>query len=59
MPGKHDRACRLSGTNLFLLDSVSGDPQFSQPTPGPRWLHRPVAAGEARAGQLYGKLRER
>src|SRR6202008_3250621 len=22
-------ACKLSGTNLFLVDSISGDPQFS------------------------------
>jgi hypothetical protein len=58
-PTSADDACRLSGSNLFLLDSVSGDPQFSQPTQVPDGftgqalpVHRPTA------GRLYVKLRD-
>ena len=58
-PASADDACRLSGSNLFLIDSVSGDPQFSQPTQVPDGftgqalpVHRPTA------GRLYVKLRD-
>ena len=58
-PTSADEACRLSGSNLFLLESVSGDPQFSQPTQVPDGftgqalpVHRPTA------GRLYVKLRD-
>jgi hypothetical protein len=52
-------ACRLSGTNLFLLDSVSGDPQFSQPTQVPDgFTGQSLPVKRPSAGQLYVKLRD-
>jgi len=52
-------ACRLSGSNLFLLDSVSGDPQFSQPTQVPDgFTGQSLPVQRPTAGQLYVKLRD-
>lgn len=34
-PSETDKACKLTGANLFLIDSFSGDPEFKQPTPVP------------------------
>ncbi|MGD0305785.1 MAG: hypothetical protein ABSC71_13240, partial [Candidatus Acidiferrales bacterium] len=34
-PDKPDRQCKLSGNNLFLIDSVASDPQFSNTVPVP------------------------
>jgi hypothetical protein len=51
--------CRLSGANLFLVDSVASDPQFDHPVEVPDGfpgyvLPVPHPAG----GQLYLKLRD-
>lgn len=34
-PDRPDKPCTLSGENLFLIDSVASDPQFTRPTPVP------------------------
>ncbi len=34
-PPTAELACKLSGTNLFLIDSVAGDPQFTKPVAVP------------------------
>lgn len=52
-------ACRLSGSNLFLLDSISGDAQFSQPTQVPDgFTGQSLPVQRPTAGQLYVKLRD-
>ena len=58
-PQAADAPCVLSGTNLFLLDSVSTDAQFSQPVRVPEGfpsqslqVPRPVSS------QLYLRLRD-
>jgi hypothetical protein len=58
-PAGADEECRLSGTNLFLVDSVASDPQFDHPVEVPDGfpgyvLPVPHPAG----GQLYLKLRD-
>jgi hypothetical protein len=58
-PPGTDQQCRLSGSNLFLVDSVSSDPQFSNsiqvPDGFPGYvLPVPHPAG----GELYVKLRD-
>jgi hypothetical protein len=34
-PDSPDKQCKLSGTNLFLIDSVASDPQFNHTIPVP------------------------
>jgi len=52
-------ACKLSGVNLFLLDSVSGDPQFTQPIQVPDGFPGPaLPVPRPTEGQLYVKLRD-
>lgn len=34
-PGNPDQQCTLSGSNLFLIDSVASEPQFQRPVPVP------------------------
>ena len=58
-PTGTDEQCRLSGANLFLVDSVSSDPQFGNAVQVPDGfpgyiLPVPHPAG----GQLYVKLRD-
>ncbi len=58
-PATPELACKLSGSNLFLVDSVSSDPQFNHPVQVPDSfpgyaLPVPHPAG----GQLYVKLRD-
>jgi hypothetical protein len=51
--------CKLSGVNLFLLDSVSGDPQFTQPVQVPDGFPgRALPVPRPTEGQLYVKLRD-
>ena len=58
-PDSASDACRLTGANLFLLDSVSGDPQFSQPTQVPDgFTGQSLPVRRPSAGQLYVKLRD-
>jgi len=58
-PSTSELACKLSGSNLYLVDSVSSDPQFSHPVqvldgfPGYALpVPHPIGA------QLYVKLRD-
>ena len=58
-PPGDDQQCRLSGANLFLVDSVSSDPQFANAVQVPDGfpgyvLPVPHPAG----GELYVKLRD-
>jgi hypothetical protein len=58
-PIEADQACQLSGSNLFLLDSVAADPKFDKPVQVP-----PGFAGDGLSvprpvdGKLYLKLRD-
>lgn len=58
-PDSPDKQCTLSGTSLYLLDSVATDPQFQQSTPVPDGfagsaLNVPHPSGQ----ELYVKLRD-
>ncbi len=58
-PAAPDKACVLSGSNLFLIDSVAADPEFLQMITVPEGfleatLHVPRPAGKF----LYLKLRD-
>ncbi len=58
-PAGADEQCRLSGANLFLVDSVASDPQFDHPVEVPDGFPGyvlPVPHPEG--GQLYLKLRD-
>jgi hypothetical protein len=58
-PGGASSSCRLSGANLFLIDSVAGDAQFSQPTPVPDgYTEQSLSVPRPTEGQLYVKLRD-
>jgi hypothetical protein len=58
-PGGDSSSCKLSGANLFLIDSVAGNPQFSQPTPVPDgYTEQSLSVPRPTAGQLYVKLRD-
>jgi hypothetical protein len=58
-PSTLELACKLSGSNLYLVDSVSGDPQFDHPIQVPEGfpgyalpVPQPVGA------QIYVRLRD-
>jgi hypothetical protein len=58
-PPGPDEQCRLSGSNLFLVDSVASDPQFEHPIEVPDGFPGyvlPVPHPEG--GELYLKLRD-
>jgi len=58
-PAGSDQQCRLSGSNLFLVDSVASDPAFANPVQVPDGFPGyvlPVPHPEG--GQLYVKLRD-
>ena len=58
-PAGADEQCRLSGSNLFLVDSVASDPEFDHPVEVPDGFPGyvlPVPHPEG--GQLYVKLRD-
>ncbi len=58
-PAGADEECRLSGSNLFLVDSVASDPGFDDPVEVPDGFPGyvlPVPHPEG--GQLYLKLRD-
>jgi hypothetical protein len=58
-PGSSGTACKLSGVNLFLLDSVSGDSRFSQPITVPEgFTGQALLVPRPAEGQLYVKLRD-
>ena len=58
-PAVADEQCRLTGSNLFLVDSVASDPQFDHPVEVPDGFPGyvlPVPRPES--GELYLKLRD-
>jgi hypothetical protein len=58
-PATPELACKLSGSNLFLIDSVSSDSKFSQPVKVPDgFLGSALPVPHPTSGQLYLKLRD-
>jgi hypothetical protein len=59
-PETADKPCQLSGTNLFLIDSVASDAQFTHTTPVPTgFLDSKLSVPHPSAeGVLYIKLRD-
>ncbi len=58
-PTRHDQACKLTGSDLFLLASVSNDPAFDHPVQVPDGFAGDVlAVPHPVAGRLYLKLRD-
>jgi hypothetical protein len=58
-PATQDLACKLSGANLFLIDSVSSDPRFSEPVKVPDgFLGSALPVPHPKSGPLYLKLRD-
>jgi hypothetical protein len=54
-----DMPCRLSGSNLFLIDSVSATAQFEEPVHvPPGFLGATLAVPRPAAGKLYVRLRD-
>jgi hypothetical protein len=52
-------ACQLIGTNLFLIDSVAGDPQFTHPVSVPEgFLGSALPVPHPTTGPLYLRLRD-
>jgi len=58
-PSVPELACKLSGSNLFLIDSVSSDPQFLNPVEVPDgFLASALPVPHPASGALYVKLRD-
>ena len=58
-PAAFGTGCTLSGANLFLLDSVSGDAQFAAPTAVPEgFTGESLGVPQPAGNQLYLKLRD-
>lgn len=58
-PATAELACKLSGTNLFLIDSVSSDLQFTHPVQVPDgFLGSALPVPHPVDGPLYVKLRD-
>jgi hypothetical protein len=58
-PATPELACKLSGANLFLVDSVSNDPGFAHPVQVPEgFLGSALPVPHPTAGPLYVKLRD-
>jgi hypothetical protein len=58
-PAGADEQCRLSGSNLFLVDSVASDPQFSNAVAVPDGFPGYVLpVPRPQGGELYVKLRD-
>src|SRR5205085_12176560 len=58
-PDSPDRQCTLSGTNLFLLDSVASDPQFQHAVPVPLgFADAAISVPRPNGTLLYIKLRD-
>jgi hypothetical protein len=58
-PDKPDRQCKLSGTNLFLIDSVASDPQFKNTVPVPGgYVDSTLSVPRPNGTLLYFKLRD-
>jgi hypothetical protein len=58
-PDSPDKQCKLSGANLFLIDSVASDPQFTHASPVPTGFMEPTMSVPRPNGTLlYLKLRD-
>ena len=58
-PESPDQPCKLSGSKLFLVDSVSNDPQFDHPAQVPEGFPGYVLpVPHPIGGELYVKLRD-
>jgi hypothetical protein len=58
-PATPELACKLSGSNLFLIDSVSDDPKFTQSVKVPDgFLGSALPVPHPKTGSLYVKLRD-
>ena len=58
-PAAAELACKLSGTNLFLIDSISSDLQFTHPVQVPDgFLGSALPVPHPVNGPLYVKLRD-
>jgi hypothetical protein len=58
-PATPELACKLSGSNLFLIDSIADDPQFTRPVKVPDgFLGAALPVPHPKGGSLYVKLRD-
>ncbi len=58
-PSTPELACKLTGTNLFLIDSVANDAQFTHPVKVPDgFLGAALPVPHPNGGPLYVKLRD-
>ncbi len=58
-PDSPDKQCRLSGSNLFLLESVASDPQFTHNVPVPAgFADASLSVPRPNGTLLYIKLRD-
>jgi hypothetical protein len=58
-PESPDKQCKLSGTNLFLIDSVASDPQFTHTVPVPvGFVDLTLSVPRPNGTLLYIKLRD-
>jgi hypothetical protein len=58
-PATPELACKLSGSNLFLIDSLADDPQFTRPVKVPDgFLGAALPVPHPKTGSLYLKLRD-
>jgi hypothetical protein len=58
-PSATDQPCRLTGSDLFLVDSVAGDAQFSHPVQIPDGFPgTTLPVPHPTGGELYVKLRD-
>ncbi|MEP6883325.1 MAG: hypothetical protein ABJC66_01120 [Gammaproteobacteria bacterium] len=58
-PAAPEMACKLSGTHLYLVDSISNNPEFTNPTQVPEgFLGSALPVPHPDGGPLYVKLRD-
>jgi hypothetical protein len=58
-PASPDKPCQLSGSNLYLIDSVASDPQFTHAAPVPTgFLDTMLSVPRPGESGLYIKLRD-
>ena len=58
-PDSPDKQCTLFGTNLFLIDSVASDAQFTRPVPVPLgFANSSLSVPRPNGTLLYLKLRD-
>jgi hypothetical protein len=58
-PDSPDKQCKLTGNNLFLIDSVASDPEFAHTTPVPTgFIDSTLSVPHPSGTSLYIKLRD-